>query len=192
MFSRPSWSTPLLDTVAVNLQTGQGCLRPHLAALGDHGRRRPAGCSNTIKLPAGTIKLTIAGANEDARATGDLDIKGNLTITGQRIEQYHRRRQQPRSGLPGPDRQGDDLRISRFSTVRAADGGGLLNSGGHVTLSSVVVRNNFAVGVDGPDGSAGVGSQSERRLPVRSSATTAGTVRTEPAARAAESSTPRR
>ena len=40
------------------------------------------GGSNTIKLPSGTYTLTIAGANEDASATGDLDITSNLTIKG--------------------------------------------------------------------------------------------------------------
>ena len=33
-------------------------------------------------LPAGTYTLTRAGTNEDAAATGDLDITQNLTITG--------------------------------------------------------------------------------------------------------------
>ncbi len=40
------------------------------------------GGSNTINLPSGTYTLTIAGANEDASATGDLDITSNLTIKG--------------------------------------------------------------------------------------------------------------
>jgi len=40
------------------------------------------GGSHTITLPAGTFKLTIAGANEDGGATGDLDILANLTIQG--------------------------------------------------------------------------------------------------------------
>ena len=38
--------------------------------------------SNTIIVPAGTFKLTIPGANEDADATGDLDVKGKITIKG--------------------------------------------------------------------------------------------------------------
>ncbi|HEU4759484.1 MAG TPA: choice-of-anchor Q domain-containing protein [Dehalococcoidia bacterium] len=41
-----------------------------------------AGGADTITVPAGTYTLTIAGAGEDAAATGDLDITGNLTITG--------------------------------------------------------------------------------------------------------------
>ncbi len=38
--------------------------------------------ADTITLPAGTYTLTIAGAGEDASATGDLDITGGLTING--------------------------------------------------------------------------------------------------------------
>lgn len=40
------------------------------------------GGSNTINLPAGTYTLTIAGANESYAATGDLDIRNNLTVLG--------------------------------------------------------------------------------------------------------------
>ena len=38
--------------------------------------------ADTITLPAGTYKLAIAGAGEDAGATGDLDITDDLTIAG--------------------------------------------------------------------------------------------------------------
>jgi CSLREA domain-containing protein len=37
---------------------------------------------DTILLPAGIYTLSIAGANENADETGDLDISGNLTIRG--------------------------------------------------------------------------------------------------------------
>jgi CSLREA domain-containing protein len=37
---------------------------------------------DTITVPAGTYTLTIAGAGEDAAATGDLDITSNITISG--------------------------------------------------------------------------------------------------------------
>lgn len=43
----------------------------------------PAGTgADTITVPAGTYTLTIAGASEDANATGDLDITGSVTING--------------------------------------------------------------------------------------------------------------
>jgi CSLREA domain-containing protein len=38
--------------------------------------------ADIITLPAGTYNLTIAGLNENNAATGDLDIKGDLTING--------------------------------------------------------------------------------------------------------------
>src|SRR2546422_522407 len=38
--------------------------------------------SDTITLPAGTYTLTIAGANEFANASGDLNSTGDLTING--------------------------------------------------------------------------------------------------------------
>jgi len=38
--------------------------------------------ADTIKLPPGTYTLSIVGTDEDASATGDLDITGDLTITG--------------------------------------------------------------------------------------------------------------
>ena len=38
--------------------------------------------AQTINLPAGHYPLTIAGADEDANATGDLDITDDLTIVG--------------------------------------------------------------------------------------------------------------
>jgi len=37
---------------------------------------------DTIQLPAGTYALSIAGLHEDNAARGDLDVRGDLTITG--------------------------------------------------------------------------------------------------------------
>src|SRR5215813_14882070 len=38
--------------------------------------------ADTIKVPAGTFTLSLAGAGEDGAATGDLDITDDLTLTG--------------------------------------------------------------------------------------------------------------
>lgn len=38
--------------------------------------------ADTISIPAGSFVLTLAGTNEDNAATGDLDIRDNVTITG--------------------------------------------------------------------------------------------------------------
>src|SRR5262245_50404510 len=40
------------------------------------------GVADTINLPAATYFLTLTGANEDAGASGDLDVGGDLTIQG--------------------------------------------------------------------------------------------------------------
>src|SRR5262245_60599913 len=40
------------------------------------------GVADTISVPAGTYVLTLIGANEDAAASGDLDVGGDLTIQG--------------------------------------------------------------------------------------------------------------
>ncbi len=42
----------------------------------------PGSGADTIVVPAGTYTLSIAGAGEDANATGDLDISADLTING--------------------------------------------------------------------------------------------------------------
>src|SRR6516225_4912533 len=70
-----------LDTVAVSLTTGKdasGHISLRSAIMAANAKPN----ADTIILPAGTFKLTLAGAGEDNYATGDLDIKGNLTIKG--------------------------------------------------------------------------------------------------------------
>ena len=124
----------LLDTVAVNLKTGKDASgHISLRSAIEAANSRPN--SDTILLPNGTIKLTIAGANEDSAATGDLDIKGNLTIKGK--------------GASSTIVDGNSLdRVFQVLSGRvqisgltiqhgqAEEGGGLLNSGGQVTLTS--------------------------------------------------------
>ena len=145
-----------LDTVAVNLHNGKDSsghisLRSAIMAADAHGG------SNKIIVPAGTFTLTIPGANEDASATGDLDVKGKITIKG--------------ASSTGTIVNGNQLdrvfqvlsgtvSISKLTIEdgRAAQGAGILNSGGRVTLSSVRIVNNTAVGgagLNGADGSGG-------------------------------------
>ena len=71
----------LLDTVAVNLKTGKDA-SGHISLRSAIEAANSKPNSDTILLPNGTIKLTILGPNEDNAATGDLDIKGNVTIKG--------------------------------------------------------------------------------------------------------------
>jgi hypothetical protein len=138
----------LLDTVAANLKTGKDAsghvsLRSAIQAANAHSG------SDTIVLPAGTVKLTVAGTNEDAAATGDLDISGPLTIKG--------------AGSTSTIVDGNQLDrvfqvlsgavsisgISIENGQTSGGGGGLLNSGGTVKLSSVVVANNQSHGTTG-------------------------------------------
>ena len=142
----------LLDTVAVNLKSGKDS-SGHITLRSAIMAADAKGGSNTIKLPSGTITLTIAGADEDASATGDLDIKGNLTIKGKG------------AGTTIVDGNNLDrvfqvlsgkVTISNLTIqhgrVVADGGGGLLNSGGGVALSSVQILNNTSIGLAGGDG----------------------------------------
>ncbi len=131
-----------LDTVAIDLHTGKDAMG-HISLRSAIMAADVKGGSNTIKLCNGTYTLTIAGANEDASATGDLDIMGNLTIKG--------------AGAGKTVIDGNNLdrviqvlrgKVSISGvTIRhglADTGGGLLNSGGQVSLLSVVVTENSA------------------------------------------------
>jgi hypothetical protein len=71
----------LLDTVAVNLRTGTDA-QGHVSLRSAIMAANALPGADTILLPNGTLKLTIAGAGEDAAARGDLDIRGDLTIQG--------------------------------------------------------------------------------------------------------------
>ena len=105
---------------------------------------------DVILLNAGTYTLSLTGAGEDAAATGDLDVAGNLTIVGagsgstlidagqiDRVFQV----------LPGVT-----LNLSGV-TVRngkvAADGGGILNAGTLVLTDSAVTNNQATAGAGG-------------------------------------------
>ena len=70
-----------LDTVAVDLKTGKDATG-HISLRSAIQAANAKSNSDTIIVPAGTFTLTIPGANEDADATGDLDINGSVTIKG--------------------------------------------------------------------------------------------------------------
>jgi RTX calcium-binding nonapeptide repeat (4 copies) len=106
---------------------------------------------DTITLPAGTFALTIAGANEDAAATGDFDLTGDVTVTG------------AGSGATTVDAgaldrafdvpSGVGLTISLTGVAvrngSASDGGGIANRGATVSLTDVSVCDNAAVNTGG-------------------------------------------
>src|SRR5947209_5183790 len=70
------------DTVAVNLTTGQDAAG-HVSLRSAVQAANNLGGGNSISLPAGTYTFAIPGAGEDNAASGDLDIKNNLSLTGQ-------------------------------------------------------------------------------------------------------------
>ena len=102
--------------------------------------------SNIIDLAAGTYVLSIAGFDEDLSATGDLDIRDNLTIRGQgvgvtvidagaldRIFQV----------FSGVTLNLENLTITNGALTGSADGAGIRNSG-TTTMSNVEVTGNVS------------------------------------------------
>ncbi|QDT92883.1 choice-of-anchor Q domain-containing protein [Gimesia algae] len=109
--------------------------------------------SNVIQLAAGTYLLDIAGIDEDQSATGDLDIRDNLTIRGQgvgvtiidggaldRIFQI----------FAGVTLNLENLTIQNGRLTGSDDGAGIRNSG-TTTLTNVEVTENVA-----EDGGGGI------------------------------------
>jgi CSLREA domain-containing protein len=104
---------------------------------------------DVVTLPSGTYNLTLAGANEDAAATGDLDITDGLTLDG--------------AGAAttivdggGTDRvfdidppSGSGIVIVSLNDLTAQNGGGVSGGGGirngdNLTITHVNVRGNTA------------------------------------------------
>lgn len=105
--------------------------------------------ADTIILPTGVYTLTIAGANEDAAATGDLDMVVDLTIAG--------------AGVGDTIVDGNSVVVAdrvfhvvgsvtvsmsalsvQNGTAGSANGGGILNGGGELTLTEALIANNTA------------------------------------------------
>ena len=144
-----------LDTVAVDLKSGKDA-SGHISLRSAIQAADARGGSNTIVLPAGIFTLTIAGTGEDAASTGDLDITGNLTIKGKNSSN---------TLVDGNNLDrvfqvlGGKVSITNLTIQHGrapGDGGGLLNSGGQVTLFSVGILNNVASGRNGTAGAAGL------------------------------------
>jgi CSLREA domain-containing protein len=115
--------------------------------------------ADTIILPAGIYTLTIAGADEDNNATGDLDIRNDLTIQGAGAEitvidgnGLDRALDIPVGSLTV---ELNDLTVANghvnvfFGSTSSVSGGGILNqSGSNLTLNRSIVRNNTVEGED--------------------------------------------
>jgi hypothetical protein len=137
--------TTTLDGVA-------GSLRQAVIAANAH----PG--ADTINLPAGTYALTLAGAGEDFAATGDLDIRDALTISG------------ARDGNTIIDGAGLDRVFQVFGAKvdisyvniqggMAERGGGIFMDGGTVSLSHCTLAFNQAIGAVGVAGGPGGDAQ---------------------------------
>jgi parallel beta-helix repeat protein len=101
--------------------------------------------ADTIVLGAGTYTLTLGGGNEDAAATGDLDITGGLTITG------------AGAGVTIIDaaqldrvfdiKAGATVTISGVTMTNGiADGGGALRNRGTLDVSSSTISHSLSQG----------------------------------------------
>lgn len=105
---------------------------------------------NTISLPIGEYVFTVAGTNEDAGATGDLDISDNLVITGADTRQTIVR-------ADSLDRVFDVLSgvVATIQNLEMWEGdvpnasGGALRNNGTLTLNEVGIRNSMCEGAGG-------------------------------------------
>src|SRR3954471_8520761 len=132
---------------------------------------------DTIALPAGRYELTVPGADEDANATGDLDVTSDLTIAGSgasRTTISAGRIDRVLSVAAGATASIDGVTITdgqspggataqdvhgflgAAATAKAGaageNGGGILNAGSLTVTSSVITGN--ATGPGGRGGSA--------------------------------------
>ncbi|MCH9663626.1 MAG: PASTA domain-containing protein, partial [Gammaproteobacteria bacterium] len=109
----------------------------------------------TITLPANTYTLTLAGANEDTTATGDLDITddlviesstGNATqviISGNALDRVF---DLPPGNSPNVTLRG--LTIQE-GMIEGSTGGGLRNAQGTLILENLIIRTNQSNGSGG-------------------------------------------
>jgi CSLREA domain-containing protein len=111
------------------------------------------GGAQTISLPAGTFKLTIPGINENASATGDLDVFVPLTISGASAAT---------TIIDGnlldnifDVRAKVTLTIQGVTLQRAATDGIVSLTGNTVTLTNSVIQQNGGVGLSLIRGLAG-------------------------------------
>jgi CSLREA domain-containing protein len=123
--------------------------------------------NNTVVIPSGTYTLTIAGANEDAAATGDLDITNNLAISGtamtivdgNALDSVFEVRGTNvtvtmsgitiRNGTRGINNWGQLLYLQNTSVSNNLVGGGICNFSGILVLNNSTVSGNVASGFGG-------------------------------------------
>ena len=67
------------DGVCASASPSAGCT---LRAAIQEVNAAPSASGDSIELPAGTFALSLTGSDEDAAASGDLDISTSLVLTG--------------------------------------------------------------------------------------------------------------
>ena len=116
--------------------------------------------ADAIEVPAGTYVLSIAGISEDSAATGDLDVRGDLTITGAGsaltvvdANGIDRVFECPLTGTPhAVEISGMTVQNGDATGSGLGYGGGIAVSSNHsnssvtLTLDDVVLDSNTAVG----------------------------------------------
>ena len=97
--------------------------------------------SDTVTLPAGTYRLTIRGNNEDAAATGDLDVTGVLTLVGAgaALTVVDGKKARDRVFELRGDATLSGLTIQRGKTPKGSTGGGGIQNHGRLVLTDAVV-----------------------------------------------------
>jgi len=149
---------PCLDTftVTTTVDSNDGVCSPTHCSLREAIRAANACAGHqTITVPAGNYPLTLTGRDEDAAATGDLDITDDLTLQG--------------VGAPSIDGVNADrifeifpgatVEIDQFILINGLEQlGGAIRSHGELTVSSSSIHNNHAeVPPGGAGGSSGGG-----------------------------------
>ena len=116
------------------------------------------GGAHDINIPAGTYGLTIAGAQEDAAQTGDLDITSNISFIGA----------SPQTTFINADSLDRVFHVLAGATVSMTmidiqegyvspgNGGGILNEG-DLTITYCIIEDNHAKLVNGNPFSLGYG-----------------------------------
>ena len=124
------------------------------------------GVQTDIMLPAGTLTLTMMGAGEDAGLTGDLDLTGNVKVTGQGAAT---------TLIDGTGLGDRGFHVQSDGTLTVSNigssgmdgvgpGGAILNDGGDVTIQNSTISNNSTTGAGGA-----VNNQNEGTLTITGS-----------------------
>ena len=117
--------------------------------------------ADLVRVPAGTYTLRIPGINEDAGATGDLDITGPVALGGAgegRTILDGARIDRVLSVLGDGPTSISGLTIRHgLAPIHSGGGGGILAEGAAVTLSHVTVTDNATVpGITGDSSGGGI------------------------------------